>query len=75
MKYYPSEWNAQQLAYFAGLLSARIAIGTLEIMAKDCRDQGGNGKLGFGSLIERLEPQISADQWNGILENCERLFS
>ena len=76
MKTLPSNWTEQQIAYFAGLISARCPFGHLKkiiehlnIIVPPAHERW------FQSFIAVLEPRISADQWQGCVETCTRLFA
>jgi hypothetical protein len=82
--------TVQQSAYFAGLVSAEALlhgdIGTAELekIILECSYVVSSHVSGavrrdkhirFATLIERMCPFVSPDQWNGIVEHCERLFA
>jgi hypothetical protein len=72
-KTYPSTWTTRQVAYFAGILTARIGIDELKRIV-DERASAQPNQLYFSDLVEHLEPRISVDQWAGCVENCQRIF-
>lgn len=43
-------------------------------MADECIAASPNKVLYFPELLQRAEPQIRADRWNGCVENCEKFF-
>jgi hypothetical protein len=73
MKAYPQNWTTRQLAFFAGIISAGIRMGDLKRIVDECVHES-NGELYFQLLIERVEPLIGRDQWEGCVENCQKLF-
>jgi uncharacterized membrane protein YagU involved in acid resistance len=74
MKTYPIKWNTAQLAFFVGLLSGRMGIGALRKIVSELQLPSDSPSVYFSLLIERIEPMIPADQWAGVVKNCERLF-
>jgi hypothetical protein len=73
-KTHPENWTTREVAYFAGMLSARIGFGDLKQMVDECASANQNCHLYFADLVNRLEPLISADQWQGCVENCSKVF-
>lgn len=73
-KTYPSHWGTREIAFFAGIVCGSIRTGDLKQMADECIAASPNKVLYFPELLQRAEPQIRADRWNGCVENCEKFF-
>jgi hypothetical protein len=83
MKTYPANWSEAQISYFAGLLSSEtITSGhnSLDDIERILRqhsfvDLAGEKAINFPEVIELLSPFITLEDWNGIVECCERIFA
>lgn len=83
MKTYPAKWTEAQLSYFAGVLSCEtITSGdnSLDDIERIVRqhsftDLAGEKAINFPEVIEVLSPFIALEDWDAIVECCERIFA
>jgi hypothetical protein len=72
-KTFPDHWSTRQVAFFAGLISANRGRGELVELVDECITANVDHVLLFQDLLDRLEPLISADRWDAIVEFCDRI--
>ena len=83
MKTYPAKWTEAQISYFAGLLSCETIVSghnSLDDIERILHqhsfvDLAGVKAINFPEVIECLSPFITLEDWNGIVECCERIFA
>jgi hypothetical protein len=84
MKTYPAKWTVPQAAYFSGLLCAEAILSSklnpreVETITRECSyvpSGAGHREIRFSELIERVEPRITKDQWDAIVDVCTRIFA
>ena len=79
-KLIPIHWTIQQLAYFAGLLSASLGLQELfellhEINRRTAESgrQTGNAEW-FLTLLENIKSRITVAQWEDYINTVERIW-
>jgi hypothetical protein len=83
MKTYPAKWSHAQLSYFAGLLSCETitsghtSLDDIERITREhsFTDLAGEKAINFPAVVEVLSPFITPEDWDGIVECCERIFA
>ncbi|HWF06780.1 MAG TPA: hypothetical protein VHA06_24030 [Candidatus Angelobacter sp.] len=69
----PHDWSSAKLAFFAGLLSARMSIGDLNRLLNGNGNPPNTGEYWAG-FLRAIKPFIPEDRWQGCLETVERIF-
>jgi hypothetical protein len=83
MKTYPATWTEAQLSYFAGLLSCETIVSghnSLDDIERILSQHSfvnlaQEKTVNLPEVIEVLSPFITQEDWDGIVECCERIFA